>query len=228
MNINSKVINAIRDYLITNGYASKQLSEKLGIAESTVIRWLNGTSKTIRNYHWAKLEPLIRPYLENSTPAPHNPQYPDEAIPLDESQLRPIPLLSFANAAGFDPVIEPFDDFAVGCADEYVMTDNRDSVFALKVDGDSMSPVLPHGSVLYVGGGKFPERGDIVVAKIRDTGQVVVKVYNRKNNVITLNSINPDGQSFEWNCKQSPGYLEWMYPVLEYKVNTRKARWGKN
>ena len=91
-----------------------------------------------------------------------------------------------------------------------------------------MSPVLPDGTFVYIAGGEYPERGDLVAAKIRETGQVVVKKYHRKDNIITLSSINPSGVNFEWHTKEQFGYVEWMYPVIEYTVQARKQRWERH
>jgi len=142
------------------------------------------------------------------------------------SPLVTVPVISFAQAAGYEPALEPIDDYAKGCSDETALFSRevKPGYFALNVEGDSMSPEFPHGTVILVAGGEFPERGDIVVAKLRD-GQVVVKRYFRHNNMITLESINPDGRNFQWHCKADPGFIQWMYPVLEATINLRRRRW---
>lgn len=139
-----------------------------------------------------------------------------------------IPVISFAQAAGFDPVLEPFDDFVKACSDETArFSAVKENYFALRVEGDSMSPAYPSGTMLLVAGGEFPQRGDTVVAKIRDTGQVIVKNYARKNNIISLNSINPAGNSYEWDCKKEKDKLSWMWPVVEITIRLRDKRWQK-
>jgi phage repressor protein C with HTH and peptisase S24 domain len=100
--------------------------------------------------------------------------------------------------------------------------------FALRVEGDSMCPDFPPGTVLLVAGGEYPQRGDTVVAKIRSNGQVVVKLYHRKDNQISLESIHSSGKNFEWSCKDNPGFLDWMYPVVEANIDLRAKRWQAN
>ena len=78
-----------------------------------------------------------------------------------------------------------------------------------------------------VAAGEFPERGDIVVAKL-STGQVVMKEYHRKDGIITLRSRNPKGQSFEWNIKEQPGFIQWMFPVMQIMINTRAQRHARS
>ncbi len=155
-----------------------------------------------------------------------------EKFSQQESEVRPVlvlnevPVISFAQAAGYEPALEPIDDYAKGCSDETAMFAHEmlPGYFALSVEGDSMSPDFPHGTIILVAGGEFPQRGDVVVAKLRD-GQVVVKKYFRRNNVISLDSINPSGKSFEWHCKEDPGFIQWMYPVLEATIDLRRRRW---
>ena len=50
------------------------------------------------------------------------------------------------------------------------------------------------------------------------------KEYHRKNGVITLLSRNPNGQNFEWNIKEQPGFIQWMFPVMQIMINTRAQR----
>jgi SOS-response transcriptional repressor LexA len=152
----------------------------------------------------------------------------DEAVPVKSEDIKEIPIISFAQAAGYEPALEPFDDFARGCSDNTaIFLEAKPGCFALKVEGDSMSPEYPHGTILLVAGGEYPQRGDIVVAKLR-SGQVVVKHYHRQNNIITLESENPDGKNFQWHCKEDPGFIQWMYPVLEVTLKLRNRRWERH
>ncbi|MBN2640376.1 MAG: helix-turn-helix domain-containing protein [Victivallales bacterium] len=143
-------------------------------------------------------------------------------------ELREVPVISFAQAAGYEPALEPIDDYAKECSDitEVFSSEIKPGYFALRVEGDSMSPEFPHGTNLLVAGGEFPQRSDIVVAKLRD-GQVVVKRYERKNNVIELLSENPKGKSFKWHCKEDPNFVIWMYPVIEVNLKLRDRRWER-
>jgi SOS-response transcriptional repressor LexA/DNA-binding Xre family transcriptional regulator len=157
------------------------------------------------------------------------PKASHELALVKHGDLHQIPVISFCQAASYDVTAEPIDAFLKDCSDETIdcTIEPRNGYFALRVEGDSMSPVLPDGTIVYVAGGEYPERGDLVAAKIRETGQVVVKKYHRKDNVIRLESINPAGNNFEWHSKEQFGYAEWMYPVIEYVVQARKQRWER-
>ncbi len=168
----------------------------------------------------------IFPYrVDESTPK--KPES-NEAIPVKTGELASVPVISFAAAKGFDQTIEPFCDFAKDCADEErEFSKAQPGYFALQVEGDSMSPEIPNGSYLLVAAGEYPQRGDIVVAKLQESGDVVCKIYNRKNNHITLESINPSGENFSWHTKEQAGYAAWMYPVIEITLDPRRVRWEK-
>jgi SOS-response transcriptional repressor LexA len=238
MRITEEIREAVRKAADDSGNIY-QLSKKLGIAHSTILFWLDGkTSKISGDVWYEKVLPALRAYLPYggggdeagpSAGVKETGGYAAEARPAQTDELHEVPVISFAQAAAYDPPLEPFDCFLKDCSHESTSfsTPKKDGYFALRVDGDSMSPTLPDGSVIYVAGGEFPERGDLVTAKIRGSGQVVVKKYFRKNNLVTLQSINPAGQTFEWNCKENPDFLAWMWPVIEYTVKARKQRWER-
>ena len=162
-------------------------------------------------------------------PFPGTVHPPHEVALVEQSRLKQIPIMGFAQAAGYDPALEPIVDFVRNNSDEtaeFLIDGPTDGYFALTVDGDSMSPEYPHGTRLLVAGNEYPQRGDVVVALLR-TGQVIVKDYWRKNNIITLSSENQNGQNFEWNCKEDPGYVLWMKPVIKVELDLRRRRWER-
>ena len=134
------------------------------------------------------------------------------------------PVVGLAQAAAYEPALEPLSEFLGTQSDETcAWVDAKPNYFTVYVEGDSMEPVLRDGMAILVAGGEYPRRGDLVVAKLSD-GQVVVKRYQRKNNVVRLESINPTGQSFEWSIKEQPAFVSWMWPVMAAKLDLRKHR----
>lgn len=234
MKITKEIKKAIRKAADTYGNVY-QLSKKLEIAHSTILFWLDGKTNNISGDLWyEKVEPVIKPFLDYPEkyehPVPHkivenHGPYNSEASPV--TRLYEVPVLNFAQAAGYDPAFEPIDDYALNCSSETALFDAevRNGYFALRVEGESMSPVLPDGAIIYVAGGEYAQEGDLVVAKIRETGQVVIKKYSRKGDIIVLSSINPQGQNFEWHFSENP--LVWIWPVIEYTVKARQQRWEK-
>lgn len=197
-----------------------KLQEKLYYAEEALKKLqfllnMNHLDKTLAS--------LAIPKTQNTDPGPA------EAIPVREAnvQFRAVPVLSFAQAAGYEPALEPLCDYLRETSDRTALFfDVADNCFALEVSGDSMAPDYPNGSIALVSAGDYPQRGDIVAAKLND-GQVVIKEYHRCNNIITLQSINPDGKNFEWHCKEQPGYVQWMWPVIEVILKPRDRRWAQ-
>ncbi|OGV48173.1 MAG: hypothetical protein A2X49_09090 [Lentisphaerae bacterium GWF2_52_8] len=240
MKITDEIKTALREAVEASGNVL-QFSKRIGVAHSTILFWLSGKTSNINDGIWReRLRPALFPYMKKkvyeifpgeplTVASEESSKYATRVVSA-ASRMNEVPVISFAQAAGFDPALEPIDDFAKGCSDETALfsTELRPGCFALSVEGDSMSPSFPAGTILLVAGGEFAERGDIVVAKIRETGQVVVKKYSRRDGIINLESLNPNGQSFEWNCKENKGYVEWMYPVLEANINLRKRRWEEH
>ena len=233
MKISKEVKKAIRKAAEHYGNIY-QLSKKLGIAHSTILFWLDGKTSNISGDIWyEKVKPVIMPFMDYPDAAPSDIHRVIEVPGAYASEVRPVkklnevPVLNFAEAAGYDPAFEPIDDYALNCSGETALFESevRSGYFALRVDGDSMSPVLPDGAIIYIAGGEYAQNGDLVVAKIRESGQVVVKKFHRTENTISLESINPDGQSFTWDISREP--LVWMWPVIEYTVKARQQRWEK-
>jgi len=66
---------------------------------------------------------------------------------------------------------------------------------ALRVSGDSMSPVLMSRDVILIKLDASPAIDDLIVARIRDQGYVVKRVASIKNGRVELSSFNPHYKS---------------------------------
>lgn len=209
------------------------LSRKIGVSHSTVIFWKSGKTKAIDGDVWRyKVYPVLRPYL---SPCPDSAfkmamQETDESGPNKQNRelsaanaLYSVPVISFAQASGFDPVMEPFEIYAKSIADEEVLFATRPGkgYFALKIEGQSMEPDFPHGTLVLVAGGEFVQAGDICIARLRSNGQVIVKEFSKNGSICQLKSLNPEGNSFSWDCINERGFVEWMHPVIEAKISLR-------
>lgn len=240
MNLTPEIKEAIRKAIDLHGNVT-QFAKHLGIAHSTVLFWLSGKTTEVSGRLWAqKLRPSLLPFLGASAFAdrPLNKTFfqaredagvyggapsADDAC---GSASHEASMISFAQAAKFDPAIEPIDCYAEACSDETAVfaNDVKPGYFAIKVQsGDAVD--FQAGAALLVAGGEYPQRGDTVVAKIRGNGQIVVKIYQRKDNTICLEPVSRNGKRFEWDCKENPGFLDWMYPVLEANIDLRAKRW---
>ena len=67
---------------------------------------------------------------------------------------------------------------------------NDPNAYALRVKGLSMAPLIREGSVVIVSPKLAAQNGDIVVARLSN-GDVTLKFYYRKGDVVDLRAINP-------------------------------------
>jgi SOS-response transcriptional repressor LexA len=221
----NEIQQAIRMYMDATGDTVVGIGEKTGVSHVSVVRWRSGQIKEIKHANWVLLLPLIAPYLN-----PDELQEPRTVVPAAVGKTM-VPVLGSAAAAGMEPAVEPIGDYLSAFDEEEDWPDEhpyRQGYFCLRVEGDSMSPAIPHGAMLYVAVGEYPERGDIVVARLADQGEVVVKEYHRRNGLIELRAVNPDGQSYNIDLKTEFGRIVWMWPVLQARINLRRQRWERN
>lgn len=134
-------------------------------------------------------------------------------------------VVSLAQAAGFDPTLEPIDDL-IRLSDDTANfeTPPGPGLFAVRVEGDSMDPMIPDGTSVLVKADALPRSGKPCLAKIRATGQVVCKVWWWRNGTIELRSLHPDGDNYSWTKEefQRDNPILWRVPIVEYSV---KVKW---
>lgn len=136
-------------------------------------------------------------------------QMPEGSFP---PQGGSIPLLGFAQAGagGF------FDDggFPAGQGWDVVefpaAPGRQPGVYALEIQGDSMSPLYRDGDVLIVDPAAQVRRGDRVVVKTRE-GEVMAKVLVRQTaRSIDLLSLNPDHPNRSFEMRE----IEWIARII--------------
>jgi SOS-response transcriptional repressor LexA len=141
--------------------------------------------------------------------------------PSHHDSLYNVPLISFEQAMNYEPALESIEAFARDCSDQSVSFSNAQAgSFALLVDKENAIPEFAHSAILLVGGEDYPAYGDMVVAKLR-TGEVVTKYYQRKDDVIHLKSNNLDVENLVWHYREDPGFVQWMYPIIEANLKLR-------
>ncbi len=129
--------------------------------------------------------------------------------------------MTFKQAMNYEPALESIEAFARYCSNETVLFPNAQSgSFALLVDKKNKTPEFKHSAILLVAGKEYPAHGDMVVAKLR-SGKVITKYYQRENNVIHLQSEGPEADNFDWHFQEDPGYIQWMYPIVEVNLKLR-------
>jgi SOS-response transcriptional repressor LexA len=131
------------------------LSRRLGVSHSTVLFWSSGKTKSIDGDVWRyKVAPLLKSYIG---PLAEEGRLGVASAPA----MHEVPVIGLAQAAGFDPALEPFEAYARGCGEEtaFFATEPKDGYFALKIEGRSMEPEFPDGTLILVAGGDFVQGG---------------------------------------------------------------------
>lgn len=222
MKLSKEIRDAVSRLVGMGGWSGARLAREVGVTESAVSRWRTGTCDSIEDGNWERLAPFVLPLMGKAGPS--------FSIKSTKGERR-VPIMGNAQAAGYEPAFEPLTDWVAGFDGETTGWPEEDpyepGFFCLRVDGDSMLPDYPPGTTLYVAAGTFPERGDIVVARLADCGEVVVKEYHRRNGIVELRSTNPAGKSYVVDTKAEPGRIIWLWPVLEARINLRRQRWEK-
>jgi SOS-response transcriptional repressor LexA/DNA-binding Xre family transcriptional regulator len=187
-------------------------------------RLTNGTGK-----NWINSQKLVVNLADSETSASedldffssvkdHSSDYPNS--------VRRIPLITFEQATNYEPALEPIEVFASGNASKSILsTDTQSGSFGLVVDEQNCTNEFAQSSILLVAGKEYPVHGDMVVAKIRD-GQVITRYYYRENDLIHLKSQNKNVENLIWNSQKDPGYIQWMYPVVEINLKMRAEKYN--
>lgn len=225
--IDESIRAALRDAALDSGSVLK-LSRKLGVSHSTVLFWSSGRTRRIDGDVWRyKVLPALEVYLRRRgaslDTSPGDLSRSREKVP---SAMHEVPVVALSQVLGYDPALEPFDVYArdCGCGTAFFAGEPRRGHFALRVEGRSMEPEFPDGTLILVAGGAFVESGDIVAARIRDGGRIFLGRYLRLGSKLRLEAINSPANAFEWNIVSERGFLEWIYPVIEAKVDLRSKR----
>lgn len=168
----------IREQRIKLGLTQDELGEKLvpKVAKSAVTKWETGKVENVKRSHiqqMAKLfgiSPIELMCLDAAT------LYEPVSIPLLGCVAAGAPIYAEGNVIGS---VSVSGDMARG-----------KSLFALKVKGDSMSPLILDGDTVIVSEQPDAEDGQIVVATVNsDDG--CVKRLKKYGNTVGLVSVNP-------------------------------------
>ena len=225
--ITKEIQEEIRRAIVRTG-SMAELARLTKVNYSTIKAILStgaGEGRSITRAIWNQLFPYLYPDQIPQRPMVQS-DFTDhpEVSPVEIGRFRNVPVLTFAQAAGYEPALVPLCDYIKETSETTrPFIDVPDTWFALEIRGESMEPDYPAGSIVLVAAGEFPSEGDIVVAKLA-TGQVVLKEYHRDGDVVSLSSRNPDGKVFTWQIKEQPGYIQWMYPVVQIIISPRAQR----
>jgi len=138
------------------------------------------------------------------------------------SAPRRVPVVAWAIASAYlDHYGGNFSDLA-NQLDETVETDSKDpNAYALIIEGDSMEPRFCAGDRIVTAPNYEPRNGDLVVARLLETGQVLFKRFRRigpEGKMIRLESLNPSYGPVEY----PESAFRLIHPVVEAKMNLKR------
>ncbi len=151
------------------GLTQQELARKLRVHPMTVSKWERG--EQLPNF--AKLEMLVR-YLDLNLHwlfTGEGPMFRDTRTRIREAlKVTHVPLLNRVPAG---PPYLPPEDYI----DSYIPVPavSDPEAFALRVEGDSMSPRIESGDIVVVSPNSEVLTGDLAVVRIRDTDEVTLK-----------------------------------------------------
>lgn len=173
------------------GERLKELRLKKGATQEEVGKVINVTKPTIMKYEKGLVENLKRSSIEKL--AKYFEVAPSYLMCLDENKtdrlgnpVTSIPILGTVKA-GYDYLAQ---ENWIGTIDvETSLVGNGNEYFALKVHGDSMSPVLIENDIVIIKKQNDFENGDIVVAIINGN-EATIKKGKKSDSSILLQPLN--------------------------------------
>lgn len=240
MKITPQILTAVQRAVDHYGNTS-QVAKAMGVAHSTVFFWLNGKTVSMSGKSWqSKIRPVLLPFLtaESSAGTPLILQEEtgrylaknggcglaanENCIP--EEKAEQLPVVRFADLSKFDPSSESVRNFLKqnNIKKETYTNNTPANSFIVRLDNEFSGVFLP-GTELLISTEDFPENQSIVIARIRETGEVIMGKYTRSGSRITILSLRHDGANITWDCAASLGYTLWCFHVLEAKLDLREV-----
>ena len=180
------------------GLTQTELGKKLGVQKNAVSKWECGRVDDIPTSKikaMAQLFGVDPSYLIDDAKA----EIPTNAVPIDFSHLKRIPILG--RIAAGTPI------YAAENIEGYTYTDlnGGHEYFGLRVRGDSMDAARIHdGDVVIVRRQDVVDNGQIAVCLI-DGEEATLKRFMRNENIVTLmpQSTNPVHQALVFDIRQT-------------------------
>lgn len=190
-----RILQLIRDSRIRRGYSPtmQELADEIGVSKVTVFEHVEALIKK---------GALIRePNKARSLSIAEGIAVPDESRPLRYPMVGKI-------AAGY-PIekVEDVDEIDLG---EFLgaIGDKAGSMFALKVDGDSMRDEgILDGDIILLERAQVAHNGDRVVALLED-GQTTLKTFYKEADHIRLQPANPEFEPIRVKFCQVQGIVK--------------------
>jgi len=207
--IDETMLNALRQAVETAGSQS-EFARRAGIGKQHISKYLRGEIKNMEHDTWMKLLPFIREFM----PTERLVSFEEHKSWIKNNDLPSgIPVITLIQASGFDSTLESFDDYARaqdhGTAP---LLEDKSGMLAIRMTGNSACSWYSPGTIVYLSCHDYPRPGKRVIAKLKDDGEVVFRIFYRKDNRVMLLSTDGSGNDFIWE-KPGENPFSWIYPI---------------
>ena len=248
MKITPQILAAIQRAVEHYGNTS-QVAKAMGVAHSTVFFWLNGKTTCIRGNLWQnRIRPVLLPFLQGESGGNMNyPVYPleqplvlrEDGTPYyalngqgqrsgkdyydaDRKEMEKLPVIKFADLEQFDPAAGSVRKFVKQKSFTKLEYPGSSSQFhfVARLKNEYPGVFLPETDLL-ISTEEYPDNHSIVLARIRETGELVLGRYSRVGSTISIISLRENEPEISWDCTEALGYTLWCFQVLEAKLDLR-------
>lgn len=203
-----------RDARIALGLTQQQVADLCEVTVSYISKIERGEKEP---------SPSLRKVLEmelaqraSSGANSQSAKKPPAPLPVEPVAVtRRIPVVGLAAAAMYDPALSQICDLWDASDETVPCVIDRDGIFAVRIQGDSMEPDLHDGDVVAVDPNTLPTTGDTAIICLRTEG-LVIKRWHWRNGIIRLESLNPEGKTYQWTKDEvhQQGLILWRWKVL--------------
>lgn len=205
-----------------------RFSRAIGVSHTTVLFWLKGKTSKINMTLWQSVvRPAIAEFLDEdaASAAEHSfaPVQMHEALAAYDASsahrspgvVGEAPLLTFDDLANLEPHMEPVEEYLAAHAARTASfpVPIAPGNFAVEVDA-AHAEYFMEGSRLLVGWPDYPEEGDLVLARLRETGEILIRKYRRNPKKITLKPLLRGGKDLVVP-RENRGFFLWIMPLKE-------------
>jgi SOS-response transcriptional repressor LexA len=197
-----KLIDRLEESASDKDLSLSAIAERVGVSRAAATRWRGGggiTPATLRkiasllnvDFEWLKTGKITNT-LSNEENAKH-----DNNAEIIE-RVKKVPLIDMVAAGGWSEVIDPYP---VGEAESWedCSVPHSDRAFAVRINGESMSPKFEHGEIIYCDPMQNPENKDYVIAKLDDSNEATFKQLIIEDGKMLLKALNPN-----WHVQYMP------------------------
>ena len=175
------------------GLTQKELADAVGIRQSTLSELERGESRSTTHLaSIARACGVSVQYLEGLTDQPggEGEGLPEAALGRSVDIVRYVPELSYVQAGEWTEIGSVLD---VADANHWPCPVKcGPNTFALRVEGPSMAPVYPEGTIIFVDPDIPPESGKKVVAYLEDSDSTTFKQFFQDSGQKFLKAMNPE------------------------------------